>query len=159
MTTEKIISDWLSDIQIDLVKNYNRLGLRASGNWEKQLEPFQKQTNDSFSIGILGAQYTGALENGRKPTTGNEGNPTLKEVIRIWIDDKGIIPKDNISKDSLAFLIARKIHEDGIKVPNRYNAGGLVSDVVTKKSIEDLNRELSLFYVNDFKSTIIKDLK
>ena len=159
MTTEKIISDWLSDIQIELIKNYNRLGLRASGNWEKQLEPFQKQTNDSFSIGILGAQYTGALENGRKPTTGNEGNPTLKEVIRIWIDDKGIIPKDNISKDSLAFLIARKIHEDGIKVPNRYNAGGLVSDVVTKKSIEDLNRELSLFYVNDFKSTIIKDLK
>jgi len=155
-----IVSEWLDDVKDDLVKNYDKLGLRASGNWERKLKPFQKVDSRSIKAGIKGERYTGALENGRKPTsTSRAGSPTLREAIRVWIDDKRIIPKGNITKDSLAYLIARKIHEKGINVPNKFNKGGLISDVVTKERMNKLNEQLTLFYINDFKSDVIKTLK
>lgn len=157
---QAIVDTWLGDAKKDLVKNYDKLGLRASGEWANSLEEFVQLSESRINIGILGERYTGALESGRKPTSAKQaGNPTLRELIRIWIDDKGIVPQGKISKDSLAFLIARKIHEKGIQVPNKFNAGGLVSDVITKERIAQLNRELTLFYVDGFKSDIIKTLK
>jgi len=161
MTNEEIINNWLSSVNSDLIKKYNELGLRASGNWANQLEEFQEKTSKGFKLGIKGEQYTGALEHGRaKTSTNTAGNPTLREIIREWIDVKRITPKDNISKDSLAFLIARKIHEEGIKVPNEeYNKGGLVSDVITKDKIKELGDSLTLSFVNSFKSDVIKVIK
>jgi hypothetical protein len=156
---QDILNTWLASVQTDLIKNYDRLGLRASGRWANSLEPFTEITDKGIRTGILGQEYTGALENGRRPTTGNAGTPTLREEIRIWIDQKGITPKDDISKDSLAFLIARKIHREGIKVPNKYNAGGLVSDVVTRARIKELSDQLSLFYIESFSSNVIKEFK
>jgi len=124
------------------------------------LGQFIEEKKTSVRLGIEGEKYTGALENGRNPTKSSKaGSPTLKEVIRKWIDDKNIVPKGKISKDSLAFLIARKIHKEGIKVPNKYNKGGLVSNVVTKKRIAELNKSLSLYFIKEFKSEIIKELK
>lgn len=107
----------------------------ASGNLEKTL-------NYEVENGVLKVyanQYIGALIFGRKPTT-NSGNGVLKVKIRQWIDDKGIVPKDNISKDSLAFLITRKIHRDGTAL---YPQGSdLLSAIVTDKLINDLKSDI-----------------
>jgi hypothetical protein len=157
---KEILNTWLGDVKKDLIKNYDKLGLRASGKWANSLEEFAKITQFRINAGILGERYTGALESGRKPTKSKRaGRPTLRQLIRVWIDDKKIIPKGKISKDSLAYLIARKIHEKGIRVPNKYNKGGLVSDVVTRARIDQLNEQLSLFYVEGVRSTILKELK
>jgi len=157
---EEIINNWLTQLETDLIKNYDRLGLRASGRWAKSLDKFIDNKNNKISLGIKGERYTGALEYGRKKTTSTQASsPTLREQIRKWIDDKGITPKDKISKDSLAYLIARKIHKEGIKVPNKYNAGGLVTDVITKKRIQELNKAIGLNLIATFKSDIIKDFK
>lgn len=151
-----IVNRWLEGVQVDLVKNYDRLGLRASGRWAASLEQFAKFTDNGLSTGILGEQYTGALTDGRKPTNSTGGGAiTLRAAIRQWIDDKGITP-DGISKDSLAYVIARKIHNEGIKVPNKYNAGGLVSDVVNQSRIDELINEMKLFYVEEMRGTYIK---
>ena len=83
----------------------------------------------------------------------------MREIIRKWIDVKGIVPKDGISKESLSFLIARKIHEKGIKVPNKFNKGGLVANVVTTKKINELSNNLTLFYVENYKSDVLKQFK
>jgi hypothetical protein len=82
-------------------------------------------------LSIYGNDYIQFLENGRRP-----GKRPPTSVIRQWIDDKGIIP-DGISKDSLAFLIARRMGEEGSTI---YQAGG--SDLISGIFNEDLQRSI-----------------
>jgi len=117
----------------------------ASGNLEKTL-------NYEVENGVLKVyanKYIGALIFGRKPTT-NSGNGTLKLKIRQWIDDKGIVPKDNISKDSLAFLITRKIHREGNSLYP--NGSDLLSAIVTDKLISDLKSDIFLEFTDIVKT-------
>ncbi len=159
MTIKEKIDVWLDDARKDLVKNYNQMGLRAFGQWERELEGQSKIEQDKYHAIMLGMDYTYYLEHGRgQSRKKGSGNISLKDAIRQWIDDKGITP-DRISKDSLAYIIARKIHTQGIRVPNQFNKGGLVANVITKQRIDDLIKGVSLIYIEDFKSTILKELK
>jgi hypothetical protein len=80
-------------------------------------------------------------------------NPTLRQIIRKWIDDKGIIPKGKISKDSLAFLISRKIHKEGIK-PTRTRSR-LIVDAINENELNKLFNILG----DDFKTSLINFMK
>lgn len=155
---EEIVNKWLSDIEKDLVANYDKLGLRASGDWAKSLEPFTEINPGKIKLGILGNNYTRWVENGREPNkdqsekglkawVGWAGSTFLKK----WVEDKQI----NINP----FAVAWKIAREGWEVPNPNNAGGLVSDVVTRERMRELNKSLMLSVIENFKSEIIKDLK
>ena len=155
---EEIVNKWLSDIEKDLVSNYDKLGLRASGDWAKSLEPFTEISPGKIRLGMLGHNYTQWIENGRGPNkdqsekglkawVGWAGSTFLKK----WVEDKQL----NINP----FAVAWKIAREGWEVPNPNNAGGLVSDVVTRKRLIELNRSLMLSLIENFKSEIIKDLK
>jgi len=158
MTTKQIIDTWLNGRQKALFDNYIKLGLKASGDWGESLEQFKKINKDGFTVGILGNNYTRQLENGRSPNQNQSEEAVRKWVgwagntfIKQWVQDKGI----NINPFAVAYKIAR----EGWRVPNTHNAGGLVSDVITKESIDQLSRELSLFYVDGFKSDVLTALK
>jgi len=47
----------------------------------------------------------------------------------------------------------------GIRVPNKYNPGGVISEVVTEQRMRDLARSLGRNILLDFQSSVIKDLK
>lgn len=155
---EEIVNKWLKDVQDDLIKNYDKLGLRASGRWAKSLEPFQRREGGVIKLGILGEDYTDYIENGRGPNK----NQT-KEGLRAWVGWAGSTFLAQWVKDKQIdvnpFAVAWKIAREGWEVPNKHNAGGLVSDVVTRKRIAGLNRSLVFSLVRDFKSAIIKELK
>jgi hypothetical protein len=76
------------------------------------------------------------MQNGRRPTT-KTGDGELRDKILEWIKIKPIIPRD-ITQEQLAYLITRNIHRDGIAVPNTYNAGGVVSNVITQERIRQI---------------------
>jgi hypothetical protein len=99
---------------------------------------------------IRGNDYIYYLENGRKP-----GKRPPKDVIRKWIDDKGIVPRDNISKDSLAYLIARKMGEEGSTI---YKAGGsdLVSGIFNDNFVDSLQSEFMNLLTVEVESEILK---
>jgi hypothetical protein len=109
---------------------------------------------------IFGKQYIGALQYGRKPTTGSATQPTLRERIREWIDVKGIQPDDDISKDSLAYLIARKIHEEGTLIYQKTGgeSSGLLDDVINVDLVEEIRRNIILYYTQEIKSNILKNV-
>ena len=102
---------------------------------------------------IFGNDYIQYLQNGRRPTKGG-GNGSLKKAIRQWIDDKGIIP-DGISKDSLAFLITRKIHEEGATI---YKAGGsdLLSSIFNEALQSSVEADFANLIVTEIQSEIYK---
>lgn len=155
---QTILDKWSQSKIKELQENYLRIGLKASGNWSKKLDYEAEATDNKATVKITGANYTYWLENGRGKTT-KKGDGSLKSIIRKWIDVKGIIPRDNISKDSLAYLITRKIHERGIPVPNPYNAGGLVSKVINKPVIDELTKELGQAKLKEVKSEILKSIR
>lgn len=122
----------IENLKIDLIKKYNDLGMKASGEWERQLEYFIKYTEKMVLVEYFGLNYTEYLTKGRK---GGAFPPI--NAIRKWIDDKGITPKDKISKDSLAFLIARKIAQEGTRY---FKQGGtdLIDGVITQERINTI---------------------
>lgn len=129
-TTQEILNTEFESLKVDLIKEYDTLGMRASGKFAESLVVQTTQSNAK----LIGEQYAEQLEHGRRP-----GKRPPIEAIKQWIEDKGIVNniKGNISVSSLAFLIARKIGQQGWK---RENFGGveLISKVVTDKRIQSI---------------------
>jgi hypothetical protein len=126
----------------------------ASGNL---INSIRYEIEGGDTLKIYAAQYIGALQFGRKPTENNTAsNPTLRENIRTWIDVKGIEPNDNISKDSLAYLIARKIHNEGTIIYQRTQGGssGLLDDVLNEQLERDIQSALMFAMLSTVKSLI-----
>lgn len=135
------------------VQSYLQRNLKASGRFGKTLNV---QSPRLLQVQLWGELYTEALTNGRKPTENGApaGMGILRGLIRKWIDDKRIQPKDNISKDSLAYLITRKIHNEGIRVPNQHNDGQLLSSVFTPSAYNQLKTELGKNYISEIQAKI-----
>lgn len=152
---DAIVTNWLNDSQDALADNYNKLGLRASGNWPNELETYSNITPTKITAGIKGAAYTGALTEGRNPNM-NQDPEAIKRwvgwagntIIKKWCEDKGV----NISPFAVAYKIAR----EGWRVPNRFNPGGLVDDVFTDGRIKLLTDQIFTGIVSDLKSDVMK---
>lgn len=149
---------WVDETKKDLIENYTRLGLRASGKWATELEDEISEKDNVLHVKIKGADYTYQLENGRLPNK-NQDPKALKAwvgwagstFLKQWVSDKGI----NISPFAVAWKIARK----GIKVPNTYNKGGLVSDVITNEKVNELVNSIGIATLASLKSDVINELK
>jgi hypothetical protein len=158
MTVTETVDRWLVEVKQDLIDNYNRLGLRASGNWERQLETISEVKDINIKAIVKGEKYTGAIEYGRRRNR-NQTKEALRAwagwagstFIAQWIKDKGL----NLNPFAVAYNIAKH----GWVVPNPYNAGGLVSDAITDEKINQLLRKLSLFYVDEIKTDVVNTLK
>ena len=148
----------MEQLSEDLTKRYDELGMRASGNWAKSKE-VKTEVKDLRIISTLyGPQYTGALEFGRGPTkkSSSGGGKTLQERIEEWINVKGI--SSDIPVRSLAFLIARRIHQEGTRY---YRQGGtdLISSVVTEDRIADMIERIGILGTNVVVSGILDKYK
>jgi hypothetical protein len=155
---DKIIKAWLKDTEKALIRNYRRLGLRASGRWEKELETKQTNQGAKYTAAIEGMNYTQWIENGRGPNSDQSEEGLRSWVgwagstfLAKWVQEKGI--------NANPFAVAWKIAREGWTVPNKHNKGGLVSDVVTKDRIQKLLDNFQDSYVYDLRSTIIKTLR
>lgn len=142
----------IEKLRVDLVKKYNELGMRASGEWEKQLEAIIEITESNIKATFYGIDYTEYLVKGRTP-----GKFPPRDKIRQWIDDKGITPKDNITKDQLAFLIARKISKEGTKY---FKQGGtdLIDSVITMERIREIVEVVGRSFLTTFEFKINEKL-
>ena len=94
------------------------------------------------------------LETGRKP-----GKMPPTEPIFQWVQQRGINPSD-ISQESLAYLIARKIGREGTQVYQDYTAKGkgtgIILDVVGNREyiqetvVKPISSKLADIFINQF---------
>lgn len=159
MNVKETIQSWQKEIIQYLEKNYLRLKLKASGNWTKQLESFYSEEKNRYDFGILGEKYTSFIEYGRLANLNQTPSAIRKWVgwagstfIKQWTKDKGI-------PEIASYAIAYKIARQGWKVPNRFNAGGLVSDVITEKRIDTLVDNVFGAKLLEVKTELINTLK
>jgi hypothetical protein len=149
----KLTEQLVNDIQTKLIQRRGANGtfesvVNASGKLAKSI---RFEVTNGTVLSIYGNDYIQYLQNGRGPTK-NGGNGAVKRAIRQWIDDKGIIP-DGISKDSLAFLIARRIHQEGSTI---YQAGGsdLISGIFNEALQRSIEAEFAQLLVTEIQSEI-----
>lgn len=137
--TKAIYEKYAELLKEKLVQKYYEYGLKASGNYENELEYLIK----ARGFTLFGAEYSEYMDRGR----GAGGDyKKIAPLIRGWIEVKSSLPqffRDN--KESLSFAIAYRIAEEGIQVPNEHNKGAVVSMVVNDflaKDVEDLIDEV-----------------
>lgn len=133
---------WGAKIVRDLRDSYRRTKVNASGRLSRTTQPIVTEEDGRVELRIVVNAYGLLLEPGRGPTK-KPGPGVLRALIRKWIDDKGIRPKEaGMSKDTLAFLITRKIHKLGTKAyPNR--GPKAISSVVNSVEVGKMEKEIA----------------
>jgi hypothetical protein len=165
MTIKETISEWLGEVRTDIGKKYEEIehfGIFAKdANFPDLIETNIEEVNGLYKSQVLGPYYTYWLEHGRGPTLDpTPHNPTVREVVLRWIKKYGVQAYNKkYNQSTLAFFISKSIHENGIKVPGKYNPGGLISDVITQQRVQDLYRKVGQVFINEIRSDVIKELK
>jgi hypothetical protein len=155
---EQIVDKWLKDTKKDLFKNYIKLGLKASGDWGKSLETKSEVTNTSIKAKILANDYTVYLEDGR-----NKNKNQSEKALKAWVGWAGSTFLDDWVRDKRVnispYAVAWKIAREGWKVPNKFNRGGLVSDIITPERIKELTDQIVQFKVQEVRSDVVKTFR
>lgn len=154
MNEEEIYKQYLEILKAKLVLKYDELGLRASGDYESELE-YEIAKNKLI---MYGAFHSTFMESGRRPG----GFPPI-QAIENWIEIKPGLPSIFVEKKrQFAFLIARKIAQQGITVPNENNKGQVISSVVDDflaNDIFDMIEELGQIYLARIESDVLQIFK
>lgn len=140
MDIREQIQIWLDQAEEALIYRYNSMNLKASGNFERELNSNIAVSNGKYVAVINAPAYTGTLIHGRKAAM-----PPV-DAIRQWIKDKNINVSD---RESFAWAIAMKMKRDGIKVPNVRNDGTLVSGTFTQDRMNDLYKSINTVVIKD----------
>jgi len=142
---------WNENRKDDLIKAYDAVGFRASGQWEKDLETYEDITAHRVRVVMYGSDYTYYMINGRKA-----GRFPPIDIIKKWVEDKKIVLRDGMTKEQFAYLVSRKIAREGITpTPARKE---LLTNVYTDERINQLLELLRYHISFDIKAKIKMDL-
>ena len=151
MTTDEVIQEEIQSILDDIIKVYEESGRKASGQFEEGLEAVYEPNKAT----IRGFVYLAGR--GRTKKKGKPGEPTVQEQILKWLKTRGIKPiEENMKLSSLAYLIARKIHEEGT---NREQWLRIYEQVITPQRIQKIIRRISELNVNRIVTEIRAELE
>jgi hypothetical protein len=141
MTIKETIEKWCLGIQQELISE------RPNDDWPKELESNVVEQGNGYKATIEGPNYVYWLNYGRGPTSPSKRG-RLYGIMYDWVQRKGITAQ-GISQKSLAYLIARKIDRQG------YTGKDFIDKVFTGK-VELLDKDLTVLYVSQIRSEIIK---
>jgi hypothetical protein len=130
---ETLIAGIQSNIRTKRVTEFG--SMNASGTMADSL----KYKWDGKKLVIFSTEkYFTVLETGRGPSKGggNSVGERLVDKIERWLDQKPVAVQE-ISKQSLAYLIARKIHKEGSLLFRQGGNSGVISDYINEKYVTD----------------------
>lgn len=111
---EKILIDFAYDFQLLLENNIINADMIATRELADSMEVTSFYVNEkNFKVILRGVDYINMIEDGRKA-----GKMPPIQAILNWIEIKPILPRPEFDRDitnnQLAFLIARKIGNEGV---------------------------------------------
>lgn len=151
MTTDEVIKEEIDAILSDILTVYEQSGRKASGQFAEGLEAVYSP----FKATIKGFVYLAGR--GKTKKKGKSGEPTVQQQILKWLKVRGIRPiEEGMKLKSLAFLIARKIHEKGT---NRSDWLKIYEEVITPERINSIIDRISELNVNRIITQINAELE
>ena len=145
-TIRKYLNEWKEEI----IRNHERAGQVASGKTKDSIQVKMREDGGS----LVGASYIYVLEKGRGKSKKSQGG-VLKNNIKSWILAKGITPDGKVKLDDLAYLITRKIHEEGTQLFKNGGRTDIYSNVITRENIKKMIKEIGVDYMKQIKSQIV----
>ncbi len=147
------IQTYLDQTIPKLIKSYDEKGLRASGQYADELEAIVVQSGTKINAKIVGPIQSIFMEGGRDPNRdpSQQAVKNLGWYLKQWVEDKGISVNP--------YAAAHKIVYSGIQVPNRYNPGGVISDVINDDWFAELTKLIGLDVITDIRSDVLKQFK
>jgi hypothetical protein len=130
---DKQVVDLVRQLREQVVKNYYAMRLNASGRFDKETVV----TDYGSGVKIEAPAYVFQMEEGR-----DSGSMPPIKAIKQWIKDKNANAGTDIPEEA-AYAIAYVIKRDGIKVPNRFNKGGVVSTLLNDAAVKKLAAEVN----------------
>lgn len=130
---DKQVVDLVRQLREQVVKNYYAMRLNASGRFDKETIV----TDYGSGVKIEAPAYVFQMEEGR-----DSGSMPPIKAIKQWIKDKNANAGTDIPEEA-AYAIAYVIKRDGIKVPNRFNKGGVVSTLLNDAAVKKLAAEVN----------------
>ena len=109
---------------------------------------------DSKGLTIYSSlKFFTVLETGRKP-----GKRPPLDVIEAWVKAKPVQPPDGMSTRSLAYLIAKKIGEEGSLLYRQGGKSGVISksindEIIQTDIIDTLDSKFREYIINQFVKT------
>jgi hypothetical protein len=128
----------------EAIKTYmGEAGINATGQTASSVYSNTFETTDSIGIAVGGSKSFATLHTGRRK--GAKAPP--RTSIEVWMEAKGIGPRNGKSLKSAAFAIARAIGRDGYKGRNiSYQASLRIMNALLKDSsaayIKDIEEHL-----------------
>lgn len=145
MSDKELIFKFLDGIRTDMIQD-----LKDKDLSDGDLNMVNKSEADSGEL--VGDAHYYYLVHGRRPGK----QPPVNNILS-WLEKKGIAPTD-ISIESLAFLIARKIGRVGTDIYlNKRPA--LALDQIIEVNNATFKEELTEKYFNEFKESFTQSLK
>lgn len=156
ITAREVFEQFGSSSIAEIQGRMGSSGANASGNTSRSL---RKEIADD-ELTIFGREVFKYVEGGRGPSRkkGSTGE-SLRDRIKQWIKDKGITPDGEMTEDSLAFLIARKIHNEGTLIYRTNNPRDIFSTVFDENKIKSLIHVIAETTNNSVMSDIVKAFK
>lgn len=130
------IVDYLGDVQGEIIDQILKTKMNASGKTAASLEVVPSNTGGS----LMAAQHIIFLETGRPPTKDGAatGNPTLLEIIKQWVIDKGV--------DANPYAITKTIHKEGTRLYRQGGKSGVLSIPLRLAGLNTLFAEIATQY-------------
>lgn len=148
-----IMRAYLNETKKNLIQSYKDKGLRASGKYEKGLKIKVEDTGSKLKGVIESEGHAWFMEKGRKPNRQQTASQAkfLGRILEQWVKDKGI--------DVNPYAAAWKIIRQGIQVPNKYNPGDVITEVITDEWFDELIKKLSNWHIMVVQSEVSKIFK
>lgn len=154
MTNKEAIQNFLNDRRLDIIAKMNR----ATGETERSL---RVNAGEDYGYLIAPAHIVTLDKPGRRPTSpgAQKGNPTLRESLMVWIQARGIQPRPGQTRESLAYAMAKTIHEKGNKLYREKRATGVLTETITEEQFSELVDQLAEVNLIEVSSRIIQDFR
>jgi hypothetical protein len=153
MTAKEEIIAILEEAVGQIKSNIESVGANVTGRTRDSFKTFEQGN----IIGIQAAKHWATLETGRKEGKVPAG---FKGIIREWMDNKGLFQSESESrKNSIAYLIARKIANEGSKLHRTGGRTNVFSNVINDALVAEIMKKSSavlLKEINDNIKSIIR---
>jgi hypothetical protein len=140
----------ISELQAAMVAQDANASGRTSDSLGYEIIP----QDEGLIFQLYGGVGWAFVEQGRGRTR-NDGDGSLRGIIRQWMDDRGIEPDEpDMSKDTLAFLITRAIHQRGTLLHLLNERRDIYTSVLTDERIELILEEIG----DDVEKQVLSDV-
>lgn len=143
LAVDKLGKEYITELAIQLA-DADKV---ASGKLLRSLNYYVIEVLGNFMIQVISGSYLEYVDKGRKP-----GKQPPQSAIKKWIDIRGISPDKGMTKDGLAFVIARSIGRKGIQptgVIKKSMANVMKSkEILSKAAGKDVEKYIKNILIN-----------